>query len=595
MDTQLSFADTAVALSLDYECVFFVDVENANYAMYAFHGNHKSMKLTESSDFWADTRVNLQTVVYEEDRQSFNDTVSKDFLLAAVKNDRTFTYKYRIAVDGQPVWYKMKVVLGQSKQRDYLIIGVNNIDEQERNQIDLERKASKSATYGQIVMALAERYDALYMVDLKTDHYVQYKSERSFCELSIALEGEDFFNQLRKDALSVIYKDDIELITKALTREVLLKELDDYGVFSLTYRLNTMTGPQYVKLIAVYSDKMHLVISVTNVDAQMRREMELRNKVSKSEVYGQIVMALAERYDALYMVDLTTDHFAQYKAERVYSELSVAVEGEDFFNQLQKDAETVIYKEDFPLIRAALERESLLRELDENGLLTISYRLNSPKGPLYVSLVAVYSDKTHVVISVTNIDAQVRREQKIREEASLAFERARRDDLTGIKNKNAYGEFEKKIDEQIRAGEDVEFAIAICDVNGLKTVNDTQGHMAGDKYIKTASKLVCETFKHSPVFRVGGDEFVAILRGSDFENRENLEHKLLDIVKKNAEEHKVVVACGISVFDKLHDKTVSSVFERADAMMYRNKMSLKGGRDEIINTIIRTIGARTTI
>ena len=549
MDTQLSFADTAVALSLDYECVFFVDVENANYAMYAFHGNHKSMKLTESSDFWADTRVNLQTVVYEEDRQSFNDTVSKDFLLAAVKNDRTFTYKYRIAVDGQPVWYKMKVVLGQSKQRDYLIIGVNNIDEQERNQIDLERKASKSATYGQIVMALAERYDALYMVDLKTDHYVQYKSERSFCELSIALEGEDFFNQLRKDALSVIYKDDIELITKALTREVLLKELDDYGVFSLTYRLNTMTGPQYVKLIAV---------------------------LSKSEVYGQIVMALAERYEALYMVDLTTDHFAQYKAERVYSDLSVAAEGEDFFNQLQKDAETVVYNEDLSLIRSALERESLLRELDENGLFTISYRLNSPKGPLYVSLVAVYSDKTHMVISVTNIDAQVRREQKIREEASLAFERARRDDLTGVKNRNAYGEFEKKIDEQIRAGEEVEFAIAIFDVNGLKTVNDTQGHMAGDQYIRTASKLVCETFKHSPVFRVGGDEFVAILRGTDFEKREELRCKLLDIVKKNAKEHKVVVACGISIFNKQLDKRVASVFERADAMMFQNKESLKG-------------------
>ena len=256
--------------------------------------------------------------------------------------------------------------------------------------------------------------------------------------------------------------------------------------------------------------------------------------------------------------------------------MSVAAEGEDFFNQLQKDAETVVYNEDLSLIRSALERESLLRELDENGLFTISYRLNSPKGPLYVSLVAVYSDKTHMVISVTNIDAQVRREQKIREEASLAFERARRDDLTGVKNRNAYGEFEKKIDEQIRAGEEVEFAIAIFDVNGLKTVNDTQGHMAGDQYIRTASKLVCETFKHSPVFRVGGDEFVAILRGTDFEKREELRCKLLDIVKKNAKEHKVVVACGISIFNKQLDKRVASVFERADAMMFQNKESLKG-------------------
>ena len=595
MDTQFTFADSAIALSLDYECVFFVDVENANYAMYAFHGNHKSLKLSESSDFWADTRVNLQTVVYEEDRQSFNDTVSKEYLIPAVQNDGVVLYKYRILVEGQPVWYSMKVVLGQSRGRSYLIIGVNNIDKQERERLALEHKASKSATYGQIVMALAERYDALYMVDLETDHYIQYKSERTFCELSIALEGDDFFNQLRKDALSVIYKDDVELITDALKRDVLLKELNEYGVFTLTYRLNTPQGPQYVKLVAVYSDKKHIVISVTNVDARMRREIELKKKASKSEVYGQIVMALAERYDALYMVDLDTNHYALYKAERVFSELSVALEGEDFFNQLQKDAETVIFKEDVPLIQAALHRETLLKELDEQGMFTVSYRLNSPTGPVFVSLVAVYSDKNHIVISITNIDAQVRREQKIREEASLAYEKARRDDLTGIKNKNAYGEFEKKLDQQIQSGEDVEFAIAICDVNGLKVVNDTQGHIAGDKYIRMASKLVCEIFKHSPVFRVGGDEFVAILRGSDFARREKLQKDLSEIVTQNAKEDKVVVACGISVFDKTHDKSVSEVFERADAMMYRNKMSLKGGRDEIINTIIRTIGARTSV
>ena len=74
-----------------------------------------------------------------------------------------------------------------------------------------------------------------------------------------------------------------------------------------------------------------------------------------------------------------------------------------------------------------------------------------------------------------------------------------------------------------------------------------------------------------------------------------MQKKFMEIAKRNAEEHKVVVACGIAVFDKMHDKNVSAVFERADALMYKNKMSLKGGRDEILNMIIRTIGARTTI
>ena len=457
MDSLLSIEDISMALSLDYECVFFVDIESDNYAMFAFGGNHKNLELSETSNFWADSRVNLETVVYEDDKAWFAENIAtKENLVASVQNGNTFRGKYRIVANGTPVWYSMKVVRGQGKQRDYLIIGVTNIDKQERESLALKQKASKSELYGQIVMALAERYDALYMVDLETNHYVQYKSERVFCELSIALEGDDFFNQLKKDALSVIYKDDIPLLTAALERSVLLKELDDHGVFTFTYRLN------------------------------------------------------------------------------------------------------------------------------------------SPDGPLFVKMVAVYSDKKHIVISVTNIDSQIRREQKIREEASIAYEKARRDGLTGIKNKTAYGEFEAKLNKQIQSGENVKFAIALCDVNGLKTVNDTLGHIAGDEYIRSASRLVCQTFAHSPVFRIGGDEFVAILRGSDFENREKLEKEFTEAIEKNVDKHKVVVACGISVFDKEHDKDVSSVFERADALMYKNKVRMKNGHDEIIGTIIQSIGAKLT-
>lgn len=595
MNMQLSFDDVASALSLDYECVFFVDAETNNYVMFDFRGKHTKMDLEDTHDFWADSMVNAEAVVYPEDKESFLAFVNKEALLKSIQEGGNRVFKYRLLVEGGPVWYQMKVVLTQSQGRKFFIVGVNNIDKHEREQIELKDKASKSETYSQIAIALASRFDALYMVDLKTDHFVQYQSQRVFSELEIAQEGDDFFQVLIGDARKVIYKEDFALVTESFKREVLLKELEDYGAFTLTYRLNSPKGPVYVKLVAAHTDKDHLAISVTNVDAQVRREQKLRAKILKNEIYGQIVMALAERYDALYMVDLETNHFAQYKAERMYSELNVAAEGEDFFNQLQKDIMQVIYAEDIPLLQASMGRETLLKELDDNGLFSLTYRLNSPTGPQYVNLVAVYSGKKHIVISVTNVDAQVRREQKIREEAAIAYQKARRDDLTGIKNKNAYGEFERKLNEQIASGEVEEFGIAICDVNGLKTVNDTQGHKAGDDYIRTASKLVCDTFKHSPVFRVGGDEFVVILKGSDFEAREELEKQFMEIAKRNAEDHKVVVACGIAVFDKMHDKNVSAVFERADALMYKNKMSLKGGRDEILNMIIRTIGARTTI
>ena len=273
---QLTFEDVASALSLDYECVFFVDIETNNYEMFAFRGKHQKLELKDTRDFWADTKVNMEAVVYPEDKKAFGERINRESLLKAIQDDKVFDFKYRLMIEGEPVWFQMKAVQARSQGREYLIIGVNNVDKRERERIELEKKAGKGEVFGQIVMALAERYDALYMVDLVTDHYALYKSERLFCELSVAFEGEDFFNQLQKDAMTVIYKDDIPLIAAGLERESLLRELDEHGMFSLTYRLNSSTGPQYVNLVAVYADKNHVVISVTNVDAYVRREQKIR-------------------------------------------------------------------------------------------------------------------------------------------------------------------------------------------------------------------------------------------------------------------------------------------------------------------------------
>ena len=93
MNSLLSFEDFAAAFSLDYECVFFVDVATGNYSMYAFRGGHKNLELTETSDFWADTKVNLEAIVFKEDKKGFAEVVNKDFLLKAVQHDSVFKFK----------------------------------------------------------------------------------------------------------------------------------------------------------------------------------------------------------------------------------------------------------------------------------------------------------------------------------------------------------------------------------------------------------------------------------------------------------------------------------------------------------------------
>ena len=153
---------------------------------------------------------------------------------------------------------------------------------------------------------------------------------------------------------------------------------------------------------------------------------------------------------------------------------------------------------------------------------------------------------------------------------------ASRDALTGVKSRHAYQEKERELDEQIGNHTAVDFGIVVCDLNGLKLINDEFGHKAGDERIRQASRLICELFSHSPVYRNGGDEFVVYLAGRDYEDRAQLMQALHDRSVANIETGDVVVSGGLAVFDHNADARLRPVFDRADAAMYEEKQLLKG-------------------
>ena len=103
---------------------------------------------------------------------------------------------------------------------------------------------------------------------------------------------------------------------------------------------------------------------------------------------------------------------------------------------------------------------------------------------------------------------------------------AYQDPLTGVKSKAAFNVKMKELTGCII--NDESFAIVMIDVNNLKNINDSFGHDKGDDYLKGVCKTICAVFKHSPVFRVGGDEFVVILQNDDYENRAHLFDKMRD-------------------------------------------------------------------
>lgn len=190
-----------------------------------------------------------------------------------------------------------------------------------------------------------------------------------------------------------------------------------------------------------------------------------------------------------------------------------------------------------------------------------------------VTVIAMIALSMGCLISVFHIMS--RRMQASERQLDVVQAIASKDPLTGVKSRHAFAEKEKALDEQISGGGAEPFGIVVCDLNGLKFINDTLGHRAGDERIKQASRIICEFFSHSPVYRNGGDEFVVYLTGRDFEYRDSILEALHQMSVDNIETGEVVISAGLGVYTPGSDPRLRPVFERADAAMYREKMALK--------------------
>ena len=178
--------------------------------------------------------------------------------------------------------------------------------------------------------------------------------------------------------------------------------------------------------------------------------------------------------------------------------------------------------------------------------------------------------------SIDALGEQIRfMQDELKTQIAQVHGHAYQDGLTGVKSIRAYLEMEKELDEQLAAGTLTELAIVVCDVNGLKKVNDTLGHKAGDELILKACRMVCDIFAHSPVYRVGGDEFSVFLTGRDYEHRRWLMEQLHDISSGHISTQEAIVSGGMAEFIPGSDTKISDVFKRADEAMYAEKALLK--------------------
>ena len=428
-------------------------------------------------------------------------------------------------------------------------------------------------TFSRLALSLARDYLSVYYINMETGAYIEYGATSESDKLLVLSSGEDFFKDTLINGERLVHPADRAEFFAKISRKSFSDVISTGVPFTLNYRL--LVDGEYLHYSlkttqGVGSDDNYMIVGVKNVEKQYIRDLEA---TSKAETYSQIAFALASRYEVIYYVNVKTSEYTEYSSSSKYAQLEQGTHGDDFFADSLKNIKHAIYADDLPMLEKEIQRDRFLSEVSKGTTYSLSYRLMLDGKPEYVNLRAVKpeNDNDHIIVAVSNINDSILREEEFKQAKQMAM----LDALTGIRNKHAYLTAEQELNHSISTNPHTSFAIILCDVNDLKKVNDQLGHTAGDEHIQKACKTICNIFKHSPVYRIGGDEFVIILTGEDFLHRASLLNTICTTSLKNKAEGGVVIACGMAVYDTASDYYVSDVFDRADAAMYIHKRALK--------------------
>lgn len=163
--------------------------------------------------------------------------------------------------------------------------------------------------------------------------------------------------------------------------------------------------------------------------------------------------------------------------------------------------------------------------------------------------------------------AQLGKQEKVAQEFYIQRDI---DMLSGLKNRNAF----IRLAQQIKKRDD-SVSVMVCDIDGLKIINDTLGHTAGDKVIQKAAEILTMSFPNgTDIFRIGGDEYLAIIEGVLPEEQiTRIEQKIAQLIEQYNEIEPAIpisisfgFACssfGLCAFEE--------VVKQADYAMYQEK------------------------
>lgn len=175
------------------------------------------------------------------------------------------------------------------------------------------------------------------------------------------------------------------------------------------------------------------------------------------------------------------------------------------------------------------------------------------------------------------------REDALRRSAERMQNLSLIDELTQLKNRRGFFELAQQA-LKVAKREHHAMGLFFMDLNGLKRINDSHGHLTGDQALRDAAEVLQNTFREADILaRIGGDEFVALAYVHATQDMNTLRSRLRDHLQEFNEAptrpYVLDISIGMTVVEVPCEEELESLIARADAAMYQEKRGAANGRE----------------
>ena len=220
---------------------------------------------------------------------------------------------------------------------------------------------------------------------------------------------------------------------RIIRKDGAVRRVDDYGHYLET----DAYGGVYTVFISDITEKHERIVS--ELEGHKATIVTLNETTGRMDAdhltFSSVAQALAGDYFSIYVVDPDTEAFVEYSSSEEYKNLGIETQGANFFELSRRNIEALIYPEDRDRFMAVFSRERVLKIIERDGHFTTKYRLMLNGIPTYVSMKATLLENRNerrLIIGLTNIDAQMKREEEFRKHMADARTRAKNDFLANM-------------------------------------------------------------------------------------------------------------------------------------------------------------------